>query len=168
MECPLWRLHISSRSVNKHSHHRPFFFSCFLLLHHKRKTLSLVDLKTRGSVGSLSLCRSSFILLWENLIVDASYQVSAHLARQFTETHQPNELKRSRKRLWKGLYKDCPFHPDPLPNMATTGNSCFWLANFKKSPPLKPLGQINLNLVGSIYGMSSMKIAQFVPIGRQT
>jgi hypothetical protein len=35
----------------------------------------------------------------------------------------------------------------------------------KKYSPLKPLGQ---NLVGSIYGMSSMKIAHFVPIGWQT
>jgi membrane protein DedA with SNARE-associated domain len=29
---------------------------------------------------------------------------------------------------------------------------------------MKPLGQMNRNLVGSIYGMSSMKIAHFVPI----
>jgi hypothetical protein len=33
---------------------------------------------------------------------------------------------------------------------------------FKKSSPLKPLGQMNRNLVGSIYGMSSMKIAHFI------
>ena len=52
--------------------------------------------------------------------------------------------------------------------MATTGNSCFWLANFKKSSPLKLLGQMNRNMVASIYGMSSMKIAHFVPIGYQT
>jgi hypothetical protein len=39
------------------------------------------------------------------------------------------------------------------------------LANLKKFPPLKPLGQINQNLVGSIYGMSSMTITHFVPIG---
>jgi hypothetical protein len=37
------------------------------------------------------------------------------------------------------------------------------LANFFKSS-LKPLGHMNWNLVGSIYGMSSMKIAHIVPI----
>jgi hypothetical protein len=35
----------------------------------------------------------------------------------------------------------------------------------KKSSPLKLLDQMNRNLVGSIYGTSSIKIAQFVPIG---
>jgi hypothetical protein len=36
--------------------------------------------------------------------------------------------------------------------MATIGNSCFWLADLKKSASLKPLGHMNRNLVGSIYG----------------
>jgi hypothetical protein len=40
--------------------------------------------------------------------------------------------------------------------MAATGNSCFWLPDLKKSFPPKPLGQMNQNLVGSIYGKSSM------------
>jgi hypothetical protein len=26
--------------------------------------------------------------------------------------------------------KDCSFYPNPFTNMATTGNSCFWLADF--------------------------------------
>ena len=47
---------------------------------------------------------------------------------------------------------------------ATTGNSCFWLAYLKKSSPLKPLSQMNWNLVGSIYGRPSIKNAHFVPI----
>jgi hypothetical protein len=32
------------------------------------------------------------------------------------------------------------------------------LADFFKSSPLKPLGQMNRNLVGSIYGRSSIKL----------
>jgi hypothetical protein len=31
MECPLWRLLISSRSVNKHCHHRQFLFLIIIL-----------------------------------------------------------------------------------------------------------------------------------------
>jgi hypothetical protein len=56
----------------------------------------------------------------------------------------------------------CSFRPDPLTNMATINNSCFWFS--KKSSPLKPLCQMNRNLVGGIYGRFSIRIAQFVPI----
>ena len=55
--------------------------------------------------------------------------------------------------------------------MATTGDSCFWLADFLNSSPLKPFGQMIRNMVGSIYWRSSITIAHFVPIvnkhGRQ-
>jgi hypothetical protein len=42
-----------------------------------------------------------------------------------------------------------------------------WLIS-KKSSPLKPLGQMNRNLVGHILGRSSIKIADLVPIRLQT
>jgi hypothetical protein len=42
------------------------------------------------------------------------------------------------------------------------------LADLFKSSPLKPLGQMNQNLVGSIYGISAVKIAHFVLIRFQT
>jgi Zn-finger protein len=40
----------------------------------------------------------------------------------------------------------------------------FWLADLKNPSLLKPFGQMIRNLVGSIYGRSSVKIANSVPI----
>jgi hypothetical protein len=71
---------------------------------------------------------------------EAWYQVSVHLAKWFqrriffrnqpihmfsSETTLPNKPKLGRKHLRKFLYKCCIFRPDPLINMAATGNSCF-------------------------------------------
>ena len=101
--------------------------------------------------------------MWAFAIICRS--LTFHILIFSSETPQPNET-------WKEasivLSKDCSFYPDPLTNMAAIGNSCFWLADFFKSSPLKPLGQMSRNLVGSIYIMSSIKIAYFVPIRYQT
>jgi hypothetical protein len=48
--------------------------------------------------------------------------------------------------------------------MAATGDSCFCLADFLDSSPLKPFIQMNRKTVESIYGKSSVAIAHFVPI----
>jgi hypothetical protein len=85
-----------------------------------------------------------------------------------SEAALPNEPKIGRKYPWKVFYYDCSFNSDPLTSMATIVNSCFWFADLKKSSPLTPCGQMNRNLVGSIYGRASLTIAYFVPIRYQT
>jgi hypothetical protein len=55
-----------------------------------------------------------------------------------------------------------PIHLQTWPPQAILFSD--WLICLKSSS-LKTLGQMNRNLVGSIYGRSSIKIAHFLPIG---
>jgi hypothetical protein len=75
-----------------------------------------------------------------------------------------NEAKHGIKHIWKIIYKDCLFWSNPLTNMATTDNSCFWLVDCKQNSALNPFGQIKLALIGNTLGRSSIQISHFSPI----
>jgi hypothetical protein len=133
-----------SRSVIKHGRHRQFLF--------------LIDWFLKNLLLCNRLAKWIESICYRGPSKDASYQVSVHLAKRLQRrrffrnqpirnknclwwpclyTDLPNEPKLGRKHPWKVLYKVCSFSSDSLTNMATIGNSCFWLCDLKKSSSLK-------------------------------
>ena len=164
---------ILSRSINKHGHHRQFLFLIGRFLKIFSSETALPNESKLGRKHPWKVfykdCSFSSNPFTNMAATDNSCFWLIDFKKIFSsESALPNQLKLGRERPWKVLYKDCSFSSDSLTNMAIIGNSCFWLADFKKSSSLKPLGQMNRNLVGSIYGKTSIKNAHYVPIHYQT
>jgi hypothetical protein len=139
MECPLWRLLISFRSVSKHGHHMQFLFLIGRFLK-KSSPLKLLSHMNRNLVGSIYMYRGSFldrnigIVFGIELLHLIQTMFSASTTGSFTPLHAN----------WLVLRID------------------------SKGPTIYLENNMNWILVGSIYGRSSMKIAHFVSISRQT
>jgi hypothetical protein len=88
---------------------------------------------------------------------DASYQLSVHLAEGFQRRWLKCEKLTHDRRRTPSDGKSSQTWP-PLAILVSD-----W-SILRKFSPLKLLGQMIRNLVGSIYGRSSVKIAHFVPI----
>jgi hypothetical protein len=67
--------------------------------------------------GKVRFCHHLASVVWRPL----TFQILIFSS----ETPQPNELKLGLKYIWKVLYKEYSFCPNPLTNVAATGNYFF-------------------------------------------
>ena len=73
----------------------------------------------------------AFGITWHPSFV-VCHQLTFHILIFSSGTHQPNELKLSRKHLWKVLSKECTFCYDPLPSMSLHRQFLFLIGQLLK------------------------------------